>query len=120
MSSFYLCCACHMTAQDIEEHCNSCIEYCRTTQKRSQNLRIVAAAVERDGVVFTGQRHGHIIRDMVEMGFLTDKKKPVQAEEQGFVASDGKAYSRRAAREIAIRSGQIKPDHGTLYSEDLW
>lgn len=82
--------------------------------------RIVIAAIKRDGVVFTGLRHGHIIRDMVECGFLTDIKKPVLQEEQGFVDTNGIYLSREAARVYAIKSKQVQPNHGTLYSEDLW
>lgn len=83
-------------------------------------LRIVIAAVRRDKVVFTGKRHGHIIRDMVDVGFLTDMNKPILGHEQGFVDSDGNYWDRTESRQIAIHAGQIEPDHGTLYSEDLW
>lgn len=84
-------------------------------------LRIVAAAICKNGIVFTGVRHGHIIRDMVAVGFLSDIKKDyVSGDEQGFIDNNGIYVSREHARTIAIHSGQIKPDHGTLYSEDLW
>ena len=120
MSDFYLCCNCHMTAMKLENQCSSCIDLCKEMYKSSKVLTIVAAAVKRDGVVFTGVRHGHVIKSMVEVGFLTDMKDPIREEEQGFIASDGKYYSRQEAREIAINAAQVNPDHGTLYSEDLW
>lgn len=82
--------------------------------------RIVIAAVRRDGITFTGLRHGHIIRDMVECGFLTDMNKPVRSEEQGFVDSTGRFVNREFACELAKLNNQVKEDHGTLYSEDLW
>lgn len=81
---------------------------------------IVIAAIKRDGIVFTGLRHGHIIRDMVECGFLTDINKPVLDQEQGFVDDLGNYIPRPQATAIAVEAGQVKEGHGTLYSEDLW
>lgn len=84
-------------------------------------LRIVIAAIEKNGNVFTGLRHGFIIRDMVNSGFIKDLEKDrVYADEQGFVDSNNVFLSRASARLIAIEAGQIDKDHGTLYSEDLW
>jgi hypothetical protein len=85
-----------------------------------RDLRIVAAAVKRDGVVFTGVRHGHVIRDMVAVGFLTDIKKPILYSEQGFIDSRGNYWQRDDAWQVAFEAGQITAEHGTLYSEDLW
>lgn len=83
--------------------------------------RIVIAAIKKNGIVFTGLRHGFIIRDMVNSGFIKDPNKDhVYAEEQGFVDANNIFLTREGARGIAIQAGQIKPDHGTLYSEDLW
>lgn len=84
-------------------------------------MKIIAAAIKRGRVVFTGVRHGHIIRDMVAVGFITDIKKDyVHSHEQGFIDENGDYWNREESRQIAIHAGQIKPDHGTLYSEDLW
>jgi hypothetical protein len=83
-------------------------------------VRIVAAAIKRDGVVFTGVRHGHIIRDMVDVGFLTDMNKPVTYAEQGFIDSRGNYWQRDDAWQVAFEAGQIEKEHSTLYSEDLW
>lgn len=83
--------------------------------------KIVAAAVKKYGVVFTGVRHGHIIRDMVAVGFLTDVKNDyVFAKEQGFVDSHNNYLSREQAWHVAVDAGQIDSGHGVLYSEDLW
>ena len=83
--------------------------------------RIVIAAIKKNGIVFTGLRHGFIIRDMVSTGFLKDPNKDkVLNEEQGFVDSNNIFLTREGARGIAIIAGQIKPNHGMLYSEDLW
>lgn len=89
--------------------------------RRTQGSKIVIAAIKKNGVVFTGTRHGHIIRDMVESGFIKDQKKDyVEQHEQGFVDDKGNYHSRDDARYIAIHAEQVKPDHGILYSEDLW
>ncbi len=83
--------------------------------------RIVIAAIRCDGIVFTGLRHGHIIRDMVECGFLDKiEEGPARTKDQGFVDSNGIYLTREAARVYAIKAGQVPPNHGTLYSEDLW
>lgn len=83
--------------------------------------RIVVAAVCKNGVVFTGDRHGHIIKDMVTVGFLKEMNKDyVSSEEQGFVDSNNIYWPRDEAWHVALAAGQIKSNHGTLYSEDLW
>lgn len=83
--------------------------------------RIIAAAILWDGVMYTGDRHGNILQYLVKIGQLKDiKKDKVTYEMQGFIDQDGNWYTREGARELAIKSKQIKPDHGTLYSEDLW
>lgn len=83
--------------------------------------RIIAAAIRYKGVTYTGSRHGHIIRSMVEVTTLKDMlKDKVTDNMQGFIDQYGRWYSREDSREIAIKANQIKPDHGTLYSEDLW
>lgn len=41
-------------------------------------------------------------------------------DQQGFIDSNGIFVGRPHARTIAIAAGQVKPDHGVLYSEDLW
>ena len=85
--------------------------------------RIIAAAIRKRGVVFTGVRHGHIIRDMVMVGFLMEmgsERDRVYDKEQGFIDQYGKYYQRDEARVVALQAGQIRPGHPTLYSEDLW
>ena len=82
-------------------------------------LKIVAAAIKQNGVIYTGQRHHLIIRDIVHMA----KIRPVTGE-QGFVASDGLFYNRVKSRKIAVKANQIvdplphNPDE--LFSEELW
>lgn len=82
-------------------------------------MRIVAAAIKWKGVVFTGVRHGEIIAQLVRLRLVKDTEH-VTAEVQGFVADNGVYMNRERARLYAITAHQIKPDHGTLYSEDLW
>lgn len=102
---------------------NQAILWARIHSEKKMGMkdrRIVAAAIQRDGIVFTGVRHGYIIQQMVDVGFLKDIKKPVTYDEQGFIDNNNKFIKRDDATAVAVASGQVKPDHGTLYSEDLW
>lgn len=72
------------------------------------------------GVVFTGVRHGLIIKQIVDLGLLDESERPIIGEQQGFIDNTGLFWLRAQARQIAIKSRQIDPDHGVLYSEDLW
>lgn len=82
---------------------------------------IVAAAIKWKGIVYTGTRHGFIIKQLVELGQLKDKTNDrVTDEMQGFLDSNGIFLTRAGGRSVAVTSQQVKPDHGTLYSEDLW
>lgn len=83
-----------------------------------QMERIVAAAILQDGVVYTGTRHGFIIRDIVLMA-----GEKLVTGEQGFVTSKGVFVSREIAGEIALRAGQVrslKYSRTQLFSEDVW
>jgi len=82
-------------------------------------MKIVAAAILWKGITFTGTRHGHIIRDIVALGMI-ERPEFIGPDEQGFIESEGNFVHRDHARTIAIAAGQITPEHGTLYSEDLW
>ncbi len=75
---------------------------------------IVAAAILVDGEVHTGKRHCDIFKMAPTFGGW---KHGIQ----GFVTDDDKFVSRKAARSIAIRSGQITETiSAELTSEDLW
>lgn len=82
--------------------------------------RIVAAAVLRDGDVWTGNRHCDIIYEMTKARC----KLPIRGDEQGFWTVDGWYIRRAAALGLAIESGQVEQDKlinkGVLTSEDLW
>ena len=83
-------------------------------------MRLIAAAVKHRGVVFTGVRHGHIIKDLVDLGLISEAERPLSADCQGFIDENGNYYQRKDARQVALKAGQIEPGHSTVYSEDLW
>jgi len=82
--------------------------------------KFVAAAVLRDDVVWTGNRHCDIIHEMVRERC----KLPIRGDEQGFWTDDGWYVRRKAALGLAIEHGQVKEkdliNKGVLTSEDLW
>lgn len=84
--------------------------------------KIIAAAIKFKGMVWPGDRHGHIIGYLAKTGIATEADKPLTDENstQGFIDANGRFWDREDARDIAIAEDQIEPDHGTLYSEDLW
>lgn len=81
--------------------------------------KIVAAAYNYHGMIFTGSRHYRIIQDIAAVfgeGVINDKPK-----DDGFMTDRGRFVKRREARDIALAAGQITEEHrGVLYSEDLW
>ena len=84
---------------------------------------IVGAAIRRDGKIWTGWRHGEIIKQMGQEGACA-VGNPVRSEEQGFVNQLGEFLTRKEAFKHAVQSEQID-DPGddkehNLYSEDLW
>lgn len=84
---------------------------------------IIAAAIQRGPVIFTGTRHGLIIQQMVDVGFVRELPKDrVMSAEQGFLTSDGRFVSRAEGMQIAVGSGQLeyKEQFPELFSEDLW
>ena len=82
--------------------------------------KIIAAAVLRDGDVWTGNRHCDIIWAMASAGCT----KPIRGDEQGFWTEDGWYLRRASAYGVAIENGQVDKDKlinkGVLTSEDLW
>jgi len=82
--------------------------------------RLVAAAVLRDGTVWTGERHADIIMVMAR----AKCKLPIRGDEQGFWTEDGWFLMRDAALTHAVRIGQIVFEKlinkHKLTSEDLW
>lgn len=89
--------------------------------------RIVAAAVQYDGLTFSKAppaRHAHIVRSMHEIGLLGDVGL-TELREEGFLTSLGRYVNREEACIIARAAGQLEhrtktgPAHA-LFSEDLW
>lgn len=78
--------------------------------------RLLVSAIQYPwGEVETGLRHADVIKAMAA------RRLPSQEGVQGFATSHGRFVSRENAKEIAILSGQIDPDHkGEVHSEDLW
>lgn len=81
----------------------------------SGRLRITAAAIRKNGVVYEGTRHAYIMSKVFE-----ETGERVSQDEQGFVASDGKFYNRFQAGAIAFNAGQTKVRHQSLLSEHVW
>jgi len=79
--------------------------------------RLVAAAIRREGVVFTGAHHHQIIRYMARTLDID-----VVNGEQGFVTSANRFVTRVQAASIAIAAGQVKREKVgvALFSEQLW
>lgn len=78
---------------------------------------ILASAVLRDNLIWTGKRHCTIITAVFS---ATDKA--VMREEQGFITDTGMFLSREQAMELARRNGQLPSSFNkkVLTSEDLW
>lgn len=94
------------------------------------DLRVVAAAIRENGIVYTVPRPGRHHTVMMHMrdahGFTY-----VSGREQGFVLSDGTYADRERAYEVAKAAGQLIAREGgyrkgevhegpELYSEDVW
>lgn len=93
---------------------------CRFKSDRAHQFHkmILAAAILKDGVIYTGKRHGHIIRDTPEH-FDVGTKPNVQ----GFVDHEGNFLNREEGALHAKLCGQVEKlkFHSTeLCSEDLW
>lgn len=91
-------------------------------ERRRHDLRVEAAAVLLGGEVYSlpsPKRHHDVVIMMYERGL--DPRG-----EQGFLLSDGRFCTRRAAYLVAEQAGQLLPrqpggyDGLELYSEDLW
>jgi hypothetical protein len=75
---------------------------------------IVASAIKKDGVVYTGLRHNNILCDRSRpFGFL-------KFGIQGFVTDTGEFLDRQQAACHAFECGQVDCIQKTLFSEDLW
>ncbi|VXC39328.1 hypothetical protein [Plantibacter sp. T3] len=85
---------------------------------------VVAAAIQHGAVVFTGTRHGLIIGQMVELGYLDppSQSQRVAFEQQGFLTSEGRWVDRAEGMRLTVDAGQLeyREQFPELFSEDLW
>lgn len=82
-----------------------------------EKILVQSAIKYDDGVIITGRRHGDCIRVAANLGRYTR----METSTQGFVDNTEQFYTRKEAKELALKNGQISKDHkGELYSEDLW
>jgi hypothetical protein len=84
------------------------------------NAKIVAAAVQFNGVIFTipkPARHHNIVHAMFYMGL-----PKLAQQEQGFLLDSGQYINRKDAAILALANGQVAELEAPpyLYSEDLW
>lgn len=76
---------------------------------------IIASAIIKDRIIYTGKRHHNIIWNN-EKGFFNNC-------EQGFITETGQFVSRKDALKIAEKCNQIirrSCSGDELYSEDVW
>ena len=80
------------------------------------NTRIDCSAVRStDGQVWTGKRHHHCMKTILQAGLK------ISHGDQGFVTMSGRYVSRKEAAALVLRTGQCKLNHPPLmYSEDLY
>lgn len=86
---------------------------------RGHAVKIEAAAVRVDGVTYTlprPARHFHVLQEVAKAGVRA------RLDQQGFVTDCGRFLTRKQARGVADKAGQLKgPLIGSvLTSEDLW
>lgn len=80
---------------------------------------LIFAAVKYNNKIYTGQRHGCIIQNIIKE--FPDAKLKNQLD-QGFVNESGIYYNRIDAIPYAIKCGQLPNNFSShkLFSEDLW
>ena len=80
-------------------------------------MKIIAAAINERGKIWTGRRHHEIIRAIVEARGRAEG--PVYGE-QGFLVDDGRFVGREEAAQIAFDAGQIPALICRLFSENVF
>lgn len=75
---------------------------------------LIASALRKDNVIYTGKRHCDI--------FIQRPMGELRNAEQGFIDEDGNFYNRKDAEVYARNCGQLTKQiiDGELTSEDLW
>lgn len=84
--------------------------------------RIVAAAIRQDGKVWSGGSHSGLIYGPMAEDLCEPGEIPIVLEyEKGFLGDNGMFLSRKSARRIAKKAGQIPMDFNeVLLSQHLW
>lgn len=79
-------------------------------------MRITAAAMQKDGIVYIGFRHSEILKTVKR---LVTFKQPIR---MGFLTDTGLFVDRFEGAWIAFKAGQIKDyqEGDILISEQLW
>ncbi|SRR6266478_3813574 len=87
-------------------------------KKYDYDKMIDCAAIRApDGRVWTGKRHGHCIKTIIQ----ATGKTPNENYEQGFVTLSGRFVNRKEAAMIAVHAGQAELTLPCeLFSEDLY
>ena len=81
---------------------------------------IMAAAIQYEGVTYTGVRHSFVFDDLRKLGFPSPYYESL-GYIQGFITKDNKFVNREEAKEMVLESGQSYNPHApVLTSEDLW
>lgn len=75
--------------------------------------KITKAAIQHNGKIYTGYRHGNIMQDMAHEGV----QGRVETQEMGFLTDTGRFVSRVEAAKIAYEAGQIP---NGIYSLDSY
>jgi hypothetical protein len=80
------------------------------------DTRIDCAAVKStDGQIWTGKRHHHCIKTIIQAGLK------VSHGDQGFMTASGKYVTREQGAKMVLKTGQCKLNNPPLlYSEDLY
>ena len=81
---------------------------------------ITAAAIRVGNVIYTGYRHGKILRDICDQAAATDTMPRITQPMQGFIDALGHFLNREEAARVAYLAGQIKKPKTCLLSEDIW
>lgn len=91
---------------------------------KSPQMRIVSAAIWREGLIFSvpaPARHHTVMKTMFDQGIVV--KGEAEVDNQGFLTSTGHFLDRREAARVATAARQIifktSPEY-LLFSEDVW
>jgi len=80
-------------------------------------MKIIAAAINERGKIWTGRRHHLIIRAII---IARGAAEGAVYGDQGFLVDDGRFVSREEAAKIAFEAGQIPARIPQLFSEDVF